>query len=249
MTATAVKERPILFSAEMVRAILGEQKTQARRVVKNPKASGVDVQQAEWVERYANANGHTGCWSFKRPLSDKPMPERRWASNSIAIDTIRCPYGQPGDRLWVRETFYFDLLPWADGGSLQDVPEHERESDCLYYRADGTCCEIIPECCCAEVGKPKFRSGRFMPRWASRITLEVTDVRVALLQEISDADVRSEGIEQRHIDKYRRFPQFHPDDIHGLAFAETWNQINSKRGYPWDSNPWVWVVSFKRVTP
>lgn len=136
----------------------------------------------------------------------------------------RCPHGLPGDTLWVRETFYNDI---PDGKDIEHV----------YYRADGTCCEQIPECSCAEVGKVKWTPSIFMPRWASRITLQVTGVRVERLREISAGDCLAEGIDPTAtrcvIAEYRTL----------------WDSINAARGYGWASNPFVWCLSFTRLAP
>jgi hypothetical protein len=132
----------------------------------------------------------------------------------------RCPYGKAGDRLWVRET-------WAVDAPLDQV-RRERE-DVLsgighgpYYRADKV----------HENTGLTWRPSIFMPRWASRLLLENVAVRVERLQDISDADILAEG-----------FPEDPPSYAEG--FAAKWNEINPK--YPWESNPWVWVVEFKRI--
>ena len=151
---------------------------------------------------------------------------------------IKCPF-EPGMRLWVRETFYFDYGDWAEGGSLKNVPEDERTSDNLYYRVDGTCCEQIPECACAEVGKTRWRSARFMPRWSSRITLEITDVRVQRSQDISEADAQAEGVTLKPID-------CRPGYEYRAHFEDLWDSINGK-SHPWSANEWVWAITFKRL--
>ena len=205
-----MKERPILFSGEMVRAILEGRKTQTRRVVKptqsTPKVAPLRMEpwiiDGEWQE---DDNG-APCWSGFHP--DYPG-EAKWFS---------CPYGQPGDRLWVRET-------WA---------QHFGE---LRYRADEAPDGYYH-------GAKGWKSSIFMPRAISRITLEITDVRVERVQEISEPDAEAEGITPE-------FPA-RAQDISGSdqrAFANLWDSINAKRGYGWDANPWVWVVSFRRVQP
>ena len=110
-----------------------------------------------------------------------------------------CPHGAIGDRLWVRET-------WASD-----------DSTTAYYRADGET---------YNAGLP-WRPSIFMPRWASRLTLEITDVRVERVQDISRKDAKDEGVL--------------------LNFHLLWDAINAERGYSWDSNPWVWAISFQRV--
>ena len=183
-----MKERPILMSAPMVRAILAGTKTQTRRALKQ-----VQVRSAA-------------------------MPEPEWRS----VHTL-CPYGQPGNRLWVRESFR-DARAAMLGRVL--------------YRADG-------DNICG--WKPSIH----MPRHLSRITLEVTTVRVERLQSISEADAQAEGVTPkwepgcsgRLMDALGGF-SFRPA---ASAYAELWEQINGPGA--WDANPWVWVVEFKRVTP
>ena len=127
---------------------------------------------------------------------------------------IKCPYGKPGDSLWVRETW----CPTLDGKSV------------AYYRSS-----IDPRL----KDEPTWKPSVFMPRWASRITLKVTSVRLERLQEITPDDCIREGVNW-----VETGPNF--ADITG-AFRDLWGSINGKRGYGWDSNPYVWVVSFERV--
>lgn len=203
-----MKERPIIFSAPMVRAILDGRKTQTRRVVK--------------------------------PNPDLGFPEK-WCDKLKTVDRFAgdyrkyCPYGVPGDRLWVRETFYDDIQP---EGRLTSHTDEDFEN--LYYRADGECCDQIPECQCADVGKPKWRPSIYMPRWASRITLEVTGVRVERLMEITEEDAKAEAPPTPTI----RAPDYFTEKG---KFAILWNEINEKRGYHFTSNPWVWAVEFKVI--
>lgn len=189
MTTTATKERPILFSGPMVRAILDGRKTQTRRVCK-----------VQWAE---------------------PMPPERAA----LLVAHQCPYA-PGQRLWVRET-------WAHIGGT-DV------SGWLCYRAD------INKRQDTLTRVRTWRPSIHMPRWVSRITLEVTGVRLERVQDISEADVAAEGCDNN--------PQEWNEDMnrYGVArssFAALWDSINIARGYGWEGNPWVWVVEFKRVQP
>lgn len=208
-----MKEHPILFSAPMVRAILEGRKTQTRRVVKpQPTFDRRGVTAAGWAER-------DGLWMFPNVA-----PEVR----------IRCPYGQPGDRLWVRETTHRrpmlniltgePLAPKYDGGAYsaddQDVLTPDDFDICWWYSR-----KVCPAI--------------HMPRWASRIDLEVTGVRVERLQDISEDDARAEGYAQ------------HGDAVDQMApsswFSGLWESINGPGS--WDANPWVWVVEFRRVKP
>lgn len=218
---TAIKERPILFSSPMVRALLAGQKTQTRRQVKP---------QPTLLHRiaYEHTDGTVAC-----ACSDHPQ-----LSHGAKMDCVWCPYGKTGDRLWVRETFYIDNfdymgpLPKEKPGDLGDY---------LYYRADGECCDQIPECACSEVGKPRWRPSIFMPRWASRITLEITGVKVERLNDISRTDAEEEGFTETEWDSAGRTMVNSP----GTNFRYLWEKINGKGS--WDANPWVWAVSFRRA--
>lgn len=203
---TATKERPILFSAPMVRAILEGRKTMTRRVIK-PQPT---------IDSMGNL-----CWKGSC-YGQRPDGQPR-------LDAIRCPYGKPGDRLWVRETW-------------QAV---ERESDGLdgvLFKADNDFIPIknTPEAAelwmdSADVRPDAlWKPSIFMPRWASRILLEVTEVRAERLQEISEDDAIAEGAE---LAVGRTNPK-HP-------FRDLWDRINFDRGHGWMTDPWVWVVSFK----
>jgi len=230
-----VTERPILFSAPMVRAILEGRKTQTRRIVKpQPDLTKLGETVGPQGQRYYGKNAKqiesNGEWQFSIP--------------GAALYPWRSPYGQPGDRLWVRETFYCDDGHYPDGvpdscqwreveGKRLSIPLEEKRAEMLesmYYRADGEPQFEAPE------GPIPWRPSIFMPRWASRITLEVTGVRVERLQSISEADAAAEGV---YTD-----PACPAYD----AYRVLWDQINAKLA-PWASNPWVWVIEFKRVTP
>lgn len=208
-----MKERPILFSGPMVRAILDERKKQTRRVV---KLALDEVVHSPWN------HPESARWGW---LTGK-------AGVAYVDNERNCPYGQPGDRLWVRETWYCDdYRVQADSGGFQKPPFNSPEelAEVMYFRADG---------------EPKFEGDDkpnfwcpsiHMPRWASRITLEVTDMRAQRLLDITVADAVAEGIAQN---------VQHPKE----EFRKLWDSINGKRpGCEWTANPWVWVVSFKRV--
>lgn len=207
-----IKERPILFSGAMVRALLDGSKTQTRREVKMPPS---------W-DCFVCADWGGGWWPYRSDDGESPT----YDNNEIPLN---CPYGQPGDRLWVRET-------WAPH---PDFPACVRRP---VYRAD-------PEC---KYDVPRWRPSIHMPRWASRILLEVVSVRVERLQDISLDDCRAEGIGQcdglgskaEIIDLAIRMGTFKQDV---LRFATLWEQINGAGS--WHANPWVWVVEFKRVAP
>jgi hypothetical protein len=204
-------DRPILFSGPMVRAILEGRKTQTRRIFPHRTVERPDG----FVDVYRGADIDSWIGTFR--------PGGMFTS----------PYGEPGDRLWVRETWL--LFEHSDVGTT------------IVYEADGARDSWYDEDIPYGWNPPKqgMRGGRVpgihMPRWASRITLEVTSVRVERLQAITDADARAEGVMSRLEDL--ALPLHHV-----VAFAGLWDEINGKRA-SWESNPWVWVVGFRRVEP
>lgn len=198
-----MKERPILFSGPMVRAILEGRKTQTRRVVKHKQPL---FEAPHSFKAYQTTEGVFGFESYD--------------------ETVRCPYGQPGDRLWVRET-------WAYSHQCEHYNHLHERNDSFIYRATNEAC-----------GPKKWRPPIHMPRWASRITLEVTGVRVERVLDISEEDARDEGPPDIFNDTWPTIAEYHPID----AFRTLWNSINgNKPGRSWDDNPWVWVIEFKRI--
>jgi len=199
-----MKEKPILFSAPMVRAILDNRKSVTRRVVKLSKTLDETLTESEWRNYYIK-------------------------------NYAKCPYGVPGDRLYVKETFAF-------------ITNSSIEDDGLFYRADGDFPSHLEDELC------KWKPSIFMPRWASRINLEITNVRVERVQDISNEDAIKEGIQFIERDKYssQDFYGVTIDDYNTYApnahtsFMYLWDLINKKK-HSWKSNPWVWVVEFKRV--
>lgn len=224
-----MNEKPIIFSGEMVRAILDGRKTQTRRVVKPPPGDGF-----EWKGWLADTSGNRAnigkaCWD-----------------NIESLETlmIRCPYGKPGDLLWVRETW--GAIVYQDGQYLQ-WKEADRSkpfnTEIVFFRAEEEGNEDLNGC---------WRPSIFMPRGLSRITLRVTDVRVERVQDIDKKSAIAEGVQWREA-----FPEGytvgHDYDIRAydavLSFKKLWDRINGKRGYGWDVNPWVWVVEFELASP
>jgi hypothetical protein len=218
-----MKERPILFSAPMVRAILAGTKTQTRRVVK--------AKHLPWLDNSV-LNFLDGKWN-QRPL----------------------PYGQPGDRLWVRETSRAheittkeaeaDTFGLIDRMGLEVAP---CGLDGVVYAADNAFRQIDNSQEASErwMKMRAYRGARgatvpgiHMPRWASRITLEVTGVRVERLQDISEADAIAEGCTSKLAEESPAL-----DDSRN-EYRALWESINGPGS--WDANPWVWVVEFKRV--
>ena len=213
-----MKERPILFSGPMIRALLDGTKTQTRRVVKPQPRPGTKLV------------GIPEGWTEDPAAPDSDGNVTGW----------RCPYGQPGDRLWVRETFNGDPSRGIGYAYRATQPE-----------MDG--CPWVPSI--------------HMPRAASRITLEITAVRVERLNKITKEDALSEGIERRPCDcahdgmlrevcphsEYKTHFKDYADKENlsvvtpGYSFLSLWESINGPGSY--HANPWVWVVEFKRVMP
>lgn len=215
-----MKERPILFSAPMVRAILDNRKTMTRRVV-NPQPERCEhpgeTPRLRWCPKCSKYNAQLDCWIPSFVWNANLGPEKTGASSI----TDYCPYGKPGDRLWVRETW---CCTWPfDGKHCEDGP-------CYKATDEGECGAYL-------TGQ-KWRPSIFMPRNLSRLTIEVTDVRVERLQQITEHDAEHEGV-----GRYNESIAF---TCMG-AFSDLWDVLNKKRGFSWESNPFVWVVSFKRI--
>jgi hypothetical protein len=212
---------------ESVLGIVDGRKNQTRRTVKDAPADAIEV-----VPSLLNHGGD--LWDF-----------RRWMNNPFAI---RCPYGTAGDRLWVKEAWRTE----------------ERESDAvdgIRFRADDA---FVPIANTAEAAErwvvahdngeygEAWRSPLFMPRWVSRITLELAEVRVQRLQEISDDDARAEGCSGRDAEPIAEGGTIYA--WHGRSsapcprahYATLWDRINRTRA-PWASNLWVWALTFRRV--
>lgn len=205
----STREHPIIFSGPMVTAILRGEKTQTRRVMK-PQPSRVDEH---------------GRW-YRMPGGGESL-----------MDSWPCPFGRPGDRLWVRESFSSDWI-------LHQLPPREWPHGApVHYWADGN-----PEYGDWTPPKPPIH----MPRWASRLTLEVVSVRVERLQAITEEDARAEGITDGgclNCGDPEPCKCAFPTPCAIESFIDLWNSINFDRGYGWEANPWVWVVEFERVTP
>ena len=256
-----MKERPILFSDPMVRAILDGTKTQTRRVVNLPFEP-----RGSWIE---GGGEISVCRIPDIERIAHPDPNSQWAR-------VRCPYGVPGDRLWVREawasvalsydweTGYCDVVsdcdPESVKGLMAGAHPFGRPSASIWYRAEYGDRETIEE------RGFRWRPSIHMPRWACRLVLEVTDVRVERVQDITPPDAIEEGVtewatkEQHRLlfdeQGRRRDEPLGPSPLDGTrrglpylvnAFADLWDSINAARGYGWDVNPLVFVVSFRRL--
>ena len=211
-----MKERPILFSAPMVRAILAGKKTQTRRIVKP---------QPEWTK---------GAWYWRHPRYNNGLGIHYFhtdAESAAEKMASVCPYGIPGDRLWVRET-------WFDNGASWSGDSSESHGRCV-YRADGEFMDHFPE----DYMGAKWSPPIHMPRWASRITLEVVAVRVERVQDISNNDATAEGFE----DKFEADGSAYGAVLTTAkeCFADLWCEINGEDS--WYANPWMWAVEFKRL--
>lgn len=228
-----MKERPILFSGPMVRALLDGRKTQTRRIMRYQPTYNADRQQWEYQSPKCSAS-----WSGHRPLS---------CGRLIAQDD--CQYGVRGDRLWVRETHA--LVAPSLSGRLEYAGARIAESDYgpveIWYRADGA----LGIMSMLFADGPRWRPSIHMPRWASRLTLEVTQVRVERLQDISEEDAIAEGIEPVPGGYRNYMPE---REAQGLAtsfaspresFFSLWESIHGTEA--WVTNPWVWVVEFQKV--
>lgn len=235
-------EKPILFSGEMVRAILAGRKTQTRRLVTVPwKGSRRALPYEPW---WVDEDG--------KLLAQDEYGDFHEASTRMA------PYGHAGDRLWVKETFQVNHVEYVRGRLPKSRPTTLAE---VLYRADGDYAEQFEQVDSPEMAI--WRPSIFMPRWASRISLDVTDVRIERLDAITEEDAKAEGVEwpsptvvcacegpaedpgpTHRPDCTWRDPTYDPCGIRAIdEYAILWNAINGKRA-PWAANPWVWVVSF-----
>jgi hypothetical protein len=209
-----MKEKPILMSGPMVRAILEGRKTQTRRIVKPqpvPCSFGWELKGrrgaiAQWGER------------IKHPCMAAAL----------------CPYGGPGDFLWVKETC-FPVHKW------RHVPLFAAVTLDWMYRADYEYREALGKP--KVIGCHKWTPSILMPRRASRITLEVTAVRVERLQDISEEDAFAEGASDKPLHTYKEWAW----GWHRHCYESLWESINGPGS--WKENPWVWAITFKRIAP
>lgn len=203
MSSNAPKEKGIVFSGPMVRAILDGKKSMTRRVMKR--------QPEGWMASHLD-NGFRKMTDFGNGWWGAAT-----GSGNVRVahtnHSIKCPFNKVGDRLWVRET-------WAKAGEIGDAIE---------YRADNP-----------DPLTGKWRSPIHMPRWASRITLEITGVKVERLQDISDADCFAEGVIAD-----RGNGETWYDGKAKEIFSRAWDAMHGHDS--WAANPWVWVISFRRI--
>lgn len=224
-----MKEQPILFSGAMVRAIRDGRKTMTRRIINRVAGHGKVTDFGE-----SDTPGYDFHFRCRRGL---------WQDYRVADLLPVCPYGQPGDRLYVRET-------WATLQCYDDMKPRDMRPDApIAYVCDG----MVRNSRTVRASPLGItRPSIFMPRWASRLILDVTDVQIARLQNITQKDAMAEG--------FMKLPAtgravLNPSGQYFGAcwsspragFLELWDKLNAKRGFPWASNPWVWVISFRRA--
>lgn len=238
-----MKEHPILFSAPMIRAILAGTKTQTRRLVK-PQPDHAQIHEWKGQTLY---DGECRYWCWR---------DQVWYEASVDchgrddVSALLLPFAKwkVGDRLWVRETWYCDHAFAETKGTAEQISEWR---EMMYYRADVPGGRFADADSWGEPGgwKPSIH----MPRWASRITLELTDVRVERVQSISDADIAAEGVTaEAAIDLFfaKKRPVGVSMPLAGPmrpidAWRIGWSAINGAES--WAANPWVWVLGFRRV--
>jgi hypothetical protein len=231
-TINKVKERPILFSTAMVQAILEGRKTVTRRVIKESfngclTNGGPHPCPNDPAVIYPGETYESPCHPGESITVDWPEVRAVFHCSALDVDA-KCPYGKPGDILWVRETFF-------------------KNGDEYIYLADGTCCEQFE-------GKPKWKPSIFMPRAACRIRLEIQCIGVERLQDITEEDAIREGIElvdkKLHGGELRTMYKdyMHKDHVKYSpvrSFKSLWQSINGADS--WDAKPWVWKIEFKMV--
>jgi len=234
----AVRERPIIMSGESVRAVLAGAKTQTRRVIMTPRSALWSRTKRAYLAHCWTVGEHPGGGWMAVDVPDADL------SRFSHIDSagFPCPYGRPGDRLWVRETFRLLYDGYGDRYSLLYGDTTERA-----FAPNDAATDLIGR----EKWQPvtgddqhagRWRSPIHMPRWASRLTLEVTGVRVERVQDISDDDAKAEGCPAP-----AGYTYSDGRDCYRDTFRDHWNALNLPRGYPWEANPWVFVIEFKKV--
>jgi hypothetical protein len=254
---TVVRERPIVLSAEEVRAVHDGTMTQLRRVVEvEPWKRDTWTENGRttpcWTQPWATV-WDTGSWHTwdedgiggENGIEENDVEAAKaWALKcALRQGFVRCPFGRRGDRLWVQEM-------WAARGKHTD----------RYSVAEIACnrshFEIWYAAQCLDGGQARFnldflgkwRPSIDMPRVLSRITLEVTSVRVERVQDISERDILAEGVTVDRVAKWCGVPWSSMPTLHD-AWRVLWDSRNAKRGDGWDLNKWVWVREFRRVTP
>lgn len=230
-----MKYIPILMNAAMVLAVLEGRKTQTRRIM-NPQPH------PDFLKR--GVVSVTPQWPHQNGV--------RWFMADGCSQLVKCPYGQPGSRLWVRETW---CGKYDDNEQQVYNKDGNLDSSCCWYRADGVEVRASDGDGFARLRKDGSEASPWipsihMPRWASRLTLEVVAVRVERLKAITREDAKAEGITE-HLSEFA--PGVYTEEAKDLwrnrtsveNFSYLWESINGPGS--WDADPWVWVVEFKRV--
>ena len=236
-----MKESPLVFSGTSPRAIIQGRTNHTRRVIRS------------WPPKIRLLNEVSGDLPFGPLIRAEPgvyQPEsNQYGALSVIVNGTSLgvkpdefewisPYGKPGDRLWVKETFALSIEdPDTESRDVKDpmlwdTPIYKANWVAGEWERDGR-----------RLSRPPWRSPRFMPRWASRITLEVKGVRVERVQDITEEDAKAEGTEAVSMEDVPRQASWSVRQ----DFAALWNSIHAKRGHGWDANPWVWVISFEVV--
>ena len=239
-------EHPIVFNGDMTKAILDGRKTQTRRIIKlqPPNEYHYDEENVGMIlkKQPAKWDGKE-YWRYgakwgSQPNCNQPFP--------------KCLYGEAGDRLWVRETWDFRPM----GGACA-----KNRIAIVGYKTDGATKSVcVPEDCNPKIHK-KWRSPIHMFQWATRIWLEITGIRVEMLQDISEEDAKAEGVKDLGrfgVYGYEIYADTTKAKLRNLrcgticktarrSFHSLWDSLNAKRGYGWDKNPWVRVTEFKRL--
>lgn len=259
------KERPILFKGEMVRAIREDRKTQTRRILQVPAGWSLETANGDTCRLGKITSPHPKRGRFGAFIRKEIHP----GSGKFQHDIIPCPYGAPGDQLWLRETWKpaiahgcaMDACDCADVWvEFQAGGDGKFCSDCEIDRHNSEW--IMPNAALAGNWVPAIH----MPRFASRITLEITDVRVERLQDISEEDAKAEGAQffpdlpgKSRWGQDARWSMESPTSVDQClgtpwaAFANYFCKLagNAPKGIhdprPWDANPWVWVIEFRRI--
>ena len=217
-----MKERPILFTPENAQKVYNGTKTQTRRLLKVPHKmdDGKIVHEQPYPDgpvsgRYRKHEDGTGCWELWGPADNEGRALLyEWG--------FKCPFGAPGDRLWVKESF-----------------KRDPHNDCMVFYKDGTAIQCNRGTHQTEDYKIKQMSGMFMPRWASRSILEITDIRIQRLLDISEEDAEAEGIDDLWLVKNKIAPP------RAQAFMYLWDSINGVHSHK--QNPFVWAITFRKV--
>lgn len=225
-----MKEHPIIFTTENVKAILEGRKTQTRRIVS--KHNSIIGEGGDWSKLcWDGSEIHKDtCGRIGHPIefNRAPLP---FVDDSFNLHYVHVPYNwqedetifrvysryEVGDRLWVRETFWHP-------------PIYRKDISIVTYKAN-----MEPH----QAERQIWKASMFMPRWASRILLEITEVRVQRVQDITEEDIKAEGVDQW--EAHTVIPTM------GKLFCNLWDTINKARGYSWASNPWCWCITFRRM--